>query len=64
VSTTSAPGGWIWESATAATSGRRRLRRGEERSVSYFTEGIELMKAAWSDRPTVTFHGGTRQLPS
>ena len=36
----------------------------KETFVSYFTEGIELMKAAWSDRPTVTFHGGTRQLPS
>jgi len=30
--------------------------------VSYFTEGVELMKAAWSDEPTVTFHGRFRDL--
>jgi probable F420-dependent oxidoreductase len=30
--------------------------------VSYFTEGIELMKAAWSDEPTVTFHGRFRDV--
>jgi probable F420-dependent oxidoreductase len=28
--------------------------------VGYFTEGIELMKQAWSDEPTVTFHGRFR----
>ena len=30
--------------------------------VSYFTEGIELMKAAWSDEPKVTFHGRFRDV--
>jgi alkanesulfonate monooxygenase SsuD/methylene tetrahydromethanopterin reductase-like flavin-dependent oxidoreductase (luciferase family) len=30
--------------------------------VSYFTEGLELMKAAWSDDPTVTFHGRFRDV--
>jgi alkanesulfonate monooxygenase SsuD/methylene tetrahydromethanopterin reductase-like flavin-dependent oxidoreductase (luciferase family) len=30
--------------------------------VSYFTEGLELMKAAWSDEPTVTFHGRFRDV--
>jgi probable F420-dependent oxidoreductase len=30
--------------------------------VSYFTEGLELMKAAWSDEPTVTFRGRFREV--
>ena len=30
--------------------------------VASFTEGLELMKAAWSDAPTVTFHGRFRQV--
>ena len=30
--------------------------------VSYFTEGVELMKAAWSDEPQVTFHGRFRDV--
>ena len=30
--------------------------------ISYFTEGIELMKAAWSDEPKVTFHGRFRDV--
>jgi alkanesulfonate monooxygenase SsuD/methylene tetrahydromethanopterin reductase-like flavin-dependent oxidoreductase (luciferase family) len=30
--------------------------------VSSFTEGLELMKAAWSDKPTVTFHGRFRTV--
>jgi alkanesulfonate monooxygenase SsuD/methylene tetrahydromethanopterin reductase-like flavin-dependent oxidoreductase (luciferase family) len=30
--------------------------------ISYFTEGLELMKAAWSDEPTVTFHGQFRDV--
>ncbi len=34
----------------------------KETFVGYFTEGIELMKAAWSDRPTVTFHGRFRDV--
>ncbi|MCV7444815.1 LLM class flavin-dependent oxidoreductase [Mycobacterium paraense] len=30
--------------------------------ISYFTEGLELMKGAWSDEPTVTFHGRFRDV--
>lgn len=30
--------------------------------ISYFTEGLELMKAAWSDQPRVTFHGRFREV--
>lgn len=30
--------------------------------VARFTEGLELMKAAWSDEPRITFHGRFRQL--
>lgn len=30
--------------------------------VRYFTEGLELMQAAWSDEPTVTFHGRFRDV--
>ncbi len=30
--------------------------------ISYFTEGLELMKAAWSDEPNVTFHGRFRDV--
>jgi len=30
--------------------------------VRYFTEGLELMEAAWSDEPTVTFHGRFRDV--
>jgi alkanesulfonate monooxygenase SsuD/methylene tetrahydromethanopterin reductase-like flavin-dependent oxidoreductase (luciferase family) len=30
--------------------------------VRSFTEGLELMKAAWSDQPRVTFHGRFRQV--
>jgi alkanesulfonate monooxygenase SsuD/methylene tetrahydromethanopterin reductase-like flavin-dependent oxidoreductase (luciferase family) len=33
-----------------------------ETFVSYFTEGVDLMKAAWSDDATVTFHGRFRDL--
>ena len=34
----------------------------DETFVSYFSEGIGLMKAAWSDEPTVTFHGRFRDV--
>ncbi|BAX91095.1 luciferase [Mycobacterium shigaense] len=34
----------------------------KDRFISYFTEGLELMKAAWSDEPTVTFHGQFRDV--
>ncbi|ORB85610.1 LLM class F420-dependent oxidoreductase [Mycobacterium kansasii] len=30
--------------------------------VRYFTEGLQLMKAAWSDEPRVTFHGRFRDV--
>ncbi len=30
--------------------------------ISSFAEGLELMKAAWSDQPRVTFHGRFRQV--
>ena len=30
--------------------------------ISRFTEGLELMKAAWSDEPRVTFHGRFRDV--
>ena len=30
--------------------------------ISYFTEGLELMKAAWCDEPRVTFHGRFRDV--
>ncbi|UGT82808.1 LLM class flavin-dependent oxidoreductase [Mycobacterium kansasii] len=30
--------------------------------VRYFTEGLALMKAAWSDRPRVKFHGRFRDV--
>lgn len=30
--------------------------------ISSFTEGLELMKAAWSDKPRLTFHGRFRQV--
>jgi probable F420-dependent oxidoreductase len=30
--------------------------------ISYFTEGVELMKAAWSDESKVTFHGRFRDV--
>jgi len=33
-----------------------------ETFVGYFTEGLELMKAAWSDAPTITFRGRFREL--
>lgn len=34
----------------------------KETFVSYFTEGIELMKTAWGDEETVTFHGRFRDV--
>ncbi len=30
--------------------------------IRYFTEGLKLMKAAWSDEPRVTFHGQFRDV--
>lgn len=33
-----------------------------ETFVGYFTEGLKLMKAAWSDEPRVTFHGRFRDV--
>ena len=34
----------------------------KESFISRFTEGIELMKAAWADEPRVTFQGRFRQV--
>jgi alkanesulfonate monooxygenase SsuD/methylene tetrahydromethanopterin reductase-like flavin-dependent oxidoreductase (luciferase family) len=34
----------------------------KETFVARFTEGLELMKAVWSDEPRITFHGRFRQL--
>ena len=33
-----------------------------ETFIRAFTEGLDLMKAAWSDAPTVTFHGRFRDV--
>ncbi|WP_156687254.1 LLM class flavin-dependent oxidoreductase [Mycobacterium sp. Marseille-P9652] len=43
---------------------RRFAAFGVEKStyISYFTEGLELMKAAWSDEPRVTFRGRFRDV--
>ncbi|GBG36952.1 LLM class flavin-dependent oxidoreductase [Mycobacterium montefiorense] len=30
--------------------------------ISYFTEGLKLMKTAWSDEPTLSFHGRFRHF--
>lgn len=38
------------------------FRVDESTFVSNFTEGLELMKAAWSDEPKVTFHGRFRHV--
>lgn len=49
----------------APGGGRRKFAAfGVEREtfVGYFTEGLELMKAAWSDEPRVTFHGRFRDV--
>lgn len=49
----------------APGGGRRRFAAfGVEKDsyLSYFTEGLELMKAAWSDEPRVTFHGRFRDV--
>lgn len=49
----------------APGGGRRRFAAfGVEKDsyLSYFTQGLELMKAAWSDQPRVTFHGRFRDV--
>lgn len=49
----------------APGGGRRRFAAfGVEKDsyISYFTEGLRLMKAAWSDEPRVTFHGRFRDV--
>lgn len=48
-----------------AGGGSRRFDAfGVEKSthVRYFTEGLELMRAAWSDEPRVNFHGRFRDV--
>lgn len=39
-----------------------RFRVEKATFVRSFTEGLQLMKAAWSDEPRVTFHGRFRQV--
>jgi alkanesulfonate monooxygenase SsuD/methylene tetrahydromethanopterin reductase-like flavin-dependent oxidoreductase (luciferase family) len=49
----------------APGGGRRQFAAfGVEKAtyISYFTEGLELMKAAWSDEPSVTLHGRFRDV--
>ena len=47
----------------APGGGRRKFAAfgvARETFVGYFTEGLELMKQAWSDEPRVSFHGRFR----
>lgn len=49
----------------APGGGRRKFAAfgvARETFVGYFTEGLELMKAAWSDEPRVTFYGRFREV--
>ncbi|OBK15249.1 LLM class flavin-dependent oxidoreductase [Mycobacterium asiaticum] len=49
----------------APGGGRRRFAAfgvDKDTYISYFTEGLQLMKAAWSDQPRVTFHGRFRDV--
>ncbi|MDC8973517.1 LLM class flavin-dependent oxidoreductase [Mycobacterium marinum] len=49
----------------AAGGGSRKFAAfGVDRAthVSYFTEGLQLMKATWSDEPRVRFHGRFRDV--
>lgn len=49
----------------APGGGRRKFAAfgvDQDTFISYFTEGLELMKAAWSDEPRVTFHGRFRDV--
>ncbi|WP_185294777.1 LLM class flavin-dependent oxidoreductase [Mycolicibacterium litorale] len=49
----------------ASGGGRRKFAAfgvAPETFVGYFTEGVQLMKAAWSDEPRVTFHGRFRDV--
>lgn len=49
----------------APGGGRRKFAAfGVEKDsyITYFTEGLRLMKAAWSDDPRVTFHGRFRTV--
>ncbi|KUI32571.1 LLM class flavin-dependent oxidoreductase [Mycobacterium sp. GA-2829] len=49
----------------ASGGGRRKFAAfgvARETFVGYFTEGLELMKAAWSDDPRVTFQGRFREV--
>lgn len=53
------------EIGVAAGGGFRNFAAfGTEREhyITRFTEGLQLMKAAWSDAPTITFHGRYRKL--
>ncbi len=53
------------ELGVAPGGGRRKFEAfGVEPAtfISSFTEGLQLMKAAWSDEPRVTFHGRFRDV--
>lgn len=57
-------GGRLDLGVVAGGGSRRFGAFGIEKSthVRYFTEGLELMRAAWSDEPTVNFHGRFRDV--
>jgi alkanesulfonate monooxygenase SsuD/methylene tetrahydromethanopterin reductase-like flavin-dependent oxidoreductase (luciferase family) len=53
------------ELGVAPGGGRRQFQAfgvDPETFISSFTEGLTLMKAAWSDEPRVTFHGRFRDV--
>ena len=62
-STGSVTAGWTSGSRRAAEA-RQFAAFGVDKDtfISYFTEGLQLMKAAWSDEPKVTFHGRFRDV--
>jgi alkanesulfonate monooxygenase SsuD/methylene tetrahydromethanopterin reductase-like flavin-dependent oxidoreductase (luciferase family) len=49
-----APGGGFRAFSAFGVDGKTFIR--------HFTEGLELMKAAWSDEPQVTYHGSFRDV--
>ncbi len=56
---------WGGQDGVATGGGRRRFEAfGVQREtfIGSFTEGLELMKAAWSDEPRVTWHGRFRDV--
>ncbi len=60
-------GGWVLEQIVGEAPGggfRQFSAFGVDKAafISSFTEGLALMKAAWSDEPRVTFDGRFRQV--